>query len=96
MTADGPPVGPIAERYEALREGALRAAQGGESASGLALFLRRGVWAWARLAAAHGRQKSEPGTNPLSSSVPHAERADFARILAGMALAHPLNQGTTA
>lgn len=96
MKPDGAAVEPIADRYEALRSDALGVAPGAESANGLALFLRRGVWAWARLVAAAGVRKLEPGPIPVALPLPHAQRADLARLLAGMALAHPLTQGSLA
>lgn len=41
----------IAERYETLRTAALSARLPLEARSGLALFLRRGMWGWAQAAA---------------------------------------------
>lgn len=87
---------PIADRYETLRRGALIASAGDEAATGLALLLRRGVWAWARFAAVPGPQHSERRAAPVGPSLPLAGRSDLARLLAGMALAHPLTQGSPA
>jgi hypothetical protein len=91
---DGAVVEPIADRYEALRRGVLGTALGAESGTGLALFLRRGVWAWARLGAPPGRPTFEPGAVPFAPPLPQAKRSDLARLLAGMALGHPLTQGS--
>jgi len=96
MKPDGAAVEPIADRYEVLRRGALGVAPGAESATGLALFLRRGVWAWAQLVAAAGVQKLEPGAIPVAPPLPHSQRSNLVRLLAGMALAHPLTQGSPA
>ena len=93
MMPGGAVVEPIADRYEALRRGALGAAS--EAAPGLGMLLRRGVWAWARLAAPPAGQKLEPSTLTIAPAHPHAQRTDLARLLAGMALAHPLPQGAT-
>ena len=44
----------IAERYETLRTAALSARLPLEARSGLALFLRRGLWGWAQAGAPSG------------------------------------------
>lgn len=95
---DGSTVEPIAARYEELRQGAMSAALGAEAATGLALLLGRGVWAWARLVARPERPRREPFSASGGPPLPSAERSDLARLLAGMALAHavPPTQGSPA
>jgi hypothetical protein len=72
-------------KYEALREAALGAALPPEARSGLALFLRRGMWSWTRALAT--ASVSRPALRPASSSstAPH-ERKAVIHLFAAMAM----------
>ncbi|MHB2009527.1 MAG: hypothetical protein ACYCOX_15975 [Acidobacteriaceae bacterium] len=91
MTAPG---GEAAERlsgvvaqYEALRNAALGDALPPEARSGLLLFLRRGLWGWARVMATAG---ASPPLQPRSGtplSFPAAEESTTViHIFAAMAM----------
>ena len=77
----------MTDRYETLRTAALgEQILPLEARSGLALLLRRGMWAWARAAAA-------PSTTPQSGRVPLAsaataddEQRSVVRLFAAMAM----------
>ena len=70
-------------KYESLRGAALGAALPPEARSGLALFLRRGMWSWTRaLATANvSRQAIRPS---CSATAPH-ERKAVIQLFAAMA-----------
>jgi len=75
----------IAARYETLRSAALGEPLAPEARSGLGLFLRRGLWGWARVLAVSG----EPGppTRPpaVSSTAPDHHKAVI-QVFAAMAV----------
>lgn len=75
----------LAERYERLRSAALSGVLPLEARSGLALFLRRGMWGWAQLAV----DPSTPSRPSCSSSlqpIVHDERHTIIQLLAAMAM----------
>ena len=79
------PADEIASRYETLRAAALGEPLPPESRMGLTLFLRRGMWGWAR-ALAGARALEQPTRSPLSSSTtPHHHKA-LIQVLAAVAL----------
>ena len=83
------PLPDVTERYEALRRGALGAPIEPAARHGLTLLLRRGLWAWARVAVV-AEPAAAPPSHPASTSpalLPQPRR-DLACILAGMAMAH--------
>jgi hypothetical protein len=79
-----PPASLITE-YESLRGAALGAALPPESRSGLALFLRRGMWSWTRTHASTNmsRQAIRPASS--GSMAPH-ERKVVIQLFAAMAM----------
>lgn len=79
------PPSTIAAQYETLRMAALGEALPPEARSGLALFLRRGMWAWTRtLAAASARE--EPTHAPSPSSTAPCECKALMYVLAAMTM----------
>ncbi len=71
-------------QYEALRNTALGQALPAEARSDLQLFLRRGLWGWARVRAAAGASPSRPRA---SLSFPTGEEsATVISIFAAMAM----------
>jgi len=76
---------PIACRYEALRRAALGEPVPPEARSGLLLFLRRGMWAWARTLTptTAARQPARPSLPRRKD--PHPQMA-LVRLFAAMAL----------
>jgi hypothetical protein len=73
----------VAAQYETLRMAALGEPLLPEARSGLGLFLRRGMWAWARALAAAPVQ---PTRSPSShSTAPHQHRAVI-QLFAAMVL----------
>jgi hypothetical protein len=86
--ADGAtlPAASLITKYESLRGAALGAALPPEARSGLALFLRRGMWSWTR-ALATANVSSRQATWPTSSSstAPH-ERKAVIQLFAAMAM----------
>lgn len=57
----------IVPQYEALRRAALGNVLPAEGRSGLMLFLRRGMWAWAHVASATLIGAQEPAASRLST-----------------------------
>ena len=75
----------VAAHYETLRMAALGDALPPEARSGLVLFLRRGMWGWARMLAPAGA--SQPPTRPTSSSSTAShERSGVIHVFASMAM----------
>ena len=73
----------VAAQYETLRMAALGELLPPEARSGLVLFLRRGMWGWARTLAATPVQ---PTRSPSSNSTaPHQHRAVI-QLFAAMVL----------
>jgi hypothetical protein len=84
----------MTEQYETLR-----AAAGGdrlplEARSGLALLLRRGMWAWARGAATPRETPKRAGSLLASSTATNDEQRAVVRLFAAMAMKAPNNQRT--
>lgn len=76
----------VALRYEALRNAALGHVLSPEARSGLLLFLRRGMWGWARVLATAGTSPPQP-IRATSSSFPTAEESrTVIHIFAAMAM----------
>lgn len=73
------------EQYEMLRAAALGEPLAVEARAGLALFLRRGMWAWAR-AAAVPRHASRPAQLRLPTSTTDNEQRVIVRLFAAMAM----------
>ena len=90
MTPDAVQMGPahpslVQSQYEALRMAAVGEALAPQAGSGLMLFLRRGMWAWARILAA----ARIPGDSTYPSSpnpTEHSERETVIHVLAQMAM----------
>jgi hypothetical protein len=77
----------MAARYEALRAAAFGDGLPPEARSGLTLFLRRGMWGWARALTAAPRASREQ-TLPSSAALPftHDGRSSVVRLLAAIAM----------
>ncbi len=79
------PPAAITARYETLRMAALGDPLPVEARSGLGLFLRRGMWGWARvLTAAKGF--AQPARSPSSSSAEPYQHRSVIQLFATMAL----------
>lgn len=76
---------PIVAQYETLRLAGLAEPLPPEARSGLVVFLRRGMWAWARtlLAASAPQQPARPPSS--NSRAPHQEKA-IIQVFAALAL----------
>lgn len=84
VSADGP--SSIVDQYETLRRAALGQALPPESRCGLLLFLRRGMWGWARtLVLANASVSQPPSYSPLSFTVADDSRVVI-HIFAAMAM----------
>jgi hypothetical protein len=82
--SEKPATSALVARYETLRLAMLGEALPPEARSGLMLFLRRGMWSWARgLAVESVRQ--EPLSVPRSAPVEPGERSTVVYVLAAMA-----------
>lgn len=77
--------------YETLRRAALGEGLPPEARSRLTLFLRQGMWAWAR-AMATARAPQPPARSPASSWTAPEEYGAVIHIFAAMAI-HTDNQG---
>ena len=83
------PVAPatdIAARYERLRSAMLGEALPADARSGLIVFLRRGMWSWARMPAVEPT-RSLPASSRFSAPTQVIERRAIICLLAGMAMA---------
>lgn len=70
-----------------LRTAALGAALPLKARSGLTLFLRRGMWGWAKALSATVRPQQEPGRQPAStSSMLHPSNCAVVHVLAAIAI----------
>ena len=76
---------PIAARYEALRLAALGEPLPPDARSGLVLFLRRGMWGWAR-ALADGSVPRHPSPSPSSNPTAAHQHRTVIQVFAAMAL----------
>jgi hypothetical protein len=74
----------VAVQYEILRMAALGEALPPEARSGLMLFLRRGMWGWARRLTAPSACEN-PSHAPLPNSTAPCEREAVIYVLAAMA-----------
>jgi hypothetical protein len=73
------------EQYEALRTAALGERLPLEARSGLALFLRRGMWAWAQATAApHTTSHPTRSSHPCSTAAD--EQRTVVRLFASLAM----------
>ncbi len=75
----------VAAQYETLRRAALGEALPPEARSGLALFLRRGMWGWARMLATAGAPQ-QPIRPMSSSSTARYECRGVIHVFASMAM----------
>jgi len=75
----------VVAQYETLRDAALARALAPEARSGLLIFLRRGLWGWARVLAA-SRASPPPEPRPLLSFSAGEESRDVIYILAAIAI----------
>ena len=75
----------VVAQYETLRDAALARALAPEARSGLLIFLRRGLWGWARVLAA-SRASPPPEPRPLLSFSAGEESRDVIHILAAIAI----------
>ena len=74
----------VTEQYEALRAAALGERLPIEARSGLALLLRRGMWAWAQAAAAP-RTAPRPTRSALPTSIIDEDQRAVIHLFAAMA-----------
>lgn len=82
-------------QYETLRRAALGHALPLEARSGLMLFLRRGMWGWARAMAIAGASMSQQSSCPPAlNCVPSGESRTLIHIFAAMAMSAN-NRGAT-
>jgi len=75
----------IATQYEALRAAALGEALPLMARSGLVLFLRRGMWGWARALTAAASAPREPINGPAAAWPMHGGRNAVVHVLATIA-----------
>jgi len=75
----------IAVQYEVLRAAALGEALPLMARSGLVLFLRRGMWGWARAITAAPISSQEPTNRPSAAWPTQGERSAIVYILAAIA-----------
>lgn len=77
----------VVAQYELLRNAALGCALPPEARSGLMLFLRHGLWGWARLIAAVGASPSPQPRRGASLNLPSGEESTTViHIFAAMAM----------
>lgn len=81
-------------QYEALRAAAFGQALPPEARSGLLLFLRRGMLAWARVMATAGASPLPQPTHEVSLSFPSTKSKTVIHIFAAMAM-NTGHQGAT-
>jgi hypothetical protein len=85
----------IVAQYETLRRAALGHALPLEARSGLMLFLRHGMWGWARAMVIAGAGMSQqPSCSPPLNCVPSGESKTLIHIFAAMAM-NTHHQGAT-
>ncbi len=94
MTSGAPPKrcstqpSTIATLYEILRNAGFGEALPPEARSGLMLFLRRGMWGWARTLAGAGDRQT-PIFAPSSGPAEPRERRTVIHVFASMAMMKP-------
>jgi hypothetical protein len=82
-------------QYETLRGAALGHALPPEARDGLMLFLRRGMWGWARgIAMAGASMSQQPSCSPALNCAPAGESRTLIHIFAAMAMSAN-NRGAT-
>ena len=75
----------LVAQYETLRMAVLGEALPLEARSGLMLFLRRGMWSWARSSSGESARQ-EPLPVPRSAPVEPSERSSIVYVFAAMAM----------
>lgn len=81
---------PLVAQYELLREATLGEPLPPEARSGLVLFLRRGMWAWAR-ALADMKAPGQPSRSPSwDSTAAHQHRAAIALLATLVLTSNPM------
>ena len=88
----GEPSQSTAAQYETLRLAGLGEPLPPEARSGLVLFLRRGMWAWARAPAATSAPY-KPTRSPSSNSTAPPQDRTIVQLFATMALNVSSNKG---
>lgn len=73
-------------QYETLRMATLGEALPPDARSGLMLFLRRGMWGWARSLAVGGGVRQEPLPARRSDPIEPDERSSIVYVFAAMAM----------
>ena len=76
----------LAAQYETLRGAALGEPLPPEARQGLALLLRRGMWAWTQAGATMMRPPSSPTSTPAAGVSGPAQPDGVIHVLAAMAL----------
>jgi hypothetical protein len=85
----------IVAQYETLRGAALGHALPPEARSGLMLFLRRGMWGWARaMTIPSANMSQQPSGPPALNCAPSGESKTLIHIFAAMAMSAN-NRGAT-
>lgn len=87
MGSDGVAPGPVAtaSQYETLRRAALGEPVPPECRRGLVLFLRQGMWSWARAVATAAVPRPVIRSTPVRSAAPDPQRAVI-QVFAAMVL----------
>jgi hypothetical protein len=75
----------ISDRYETLRGAVLGAGLPLEVRSGLALFLRRGMWGWAQAVAIPSTAR-RPTCSPVATGAAQGEQRTVIHLLAALAV----------
>jgi hypothetical protein len=75
----------IVAQYETLRRVALGELLPPEARSGLSLFLRQGLWGWARVQAVASEGEQPTGSPSSGSTAPHPNKA-VVQVFAALAL----------
>lgn len=84
-TNNSPEPANVMTQYETLRSAALGDALPPEARAGLMLFLRRGLWGWARVMATTSVWQPPNGSRPSNWKAPEAYRTVI-HIFAAMAI----------
>ncbi len=83
---------PIVAQYETLRLAGFAGPLPPEARSGLVVFLRRGMWAWARALATASALQQPTRSPSLRSTAPQQQKAVI-HVFAAMALNHSNGRG---
>lgn len=84
----------VVTQYETLRSAALGSALSPEARVGFMLFLRRGLWGWARVMATASVRQPPNGSRPSNWKAPEEYRT-MVHIFAAMALKTSHEGGTS-